>query len=384
MRDGSRSPSRERRVSRSRTRSRRSSSRSRSPDRSKEHVMYVAQEKTGSLIGRGGENINNLCRETGARIEVSRDDGSAGDRKVTITGSSNAIERGIRAIEDCLREGREGKGRGRGSREDDDGDCRKVIMIAQEFVGMLIGKGGENVKSLSRDSGARIEVSRDDGDRDADRTVTIIGSREAVDKATRMVEEVAGKSRLASGGGGGGKGQKESESEEESEIEAPPGFEPCEEAEWLYHTGNQEYLHTKTGRICWKDANTGMFGPIMQGEVHQDLTFIAAASTGPVSAASDAEEAKRPAPKTVVIPDLHRVAQALKLPFDHVDRPCAMVAVFGAPPVGVEGPPVEIVARSFHEKLLRRMSSWRSMWLDQAWFGALTGAMFDVAQGFNG
>ncbi|CAE8713543.1 unnamed protein product [Polarella glacialis] len=61
-----------------------------------------------------------------------------------------------------------------------------------------------------------------------------------------------------------------------------------------------------------------------------------------------------------------------------------MVAVFGAPPVGVEGPPVEIVARSFHEKLLRRMSSWRSMWLDQAWFGALTGAMFDVAQGFNG
>lgn len=32
--------------------------------------MFVA----GALIGRGGEKINALCRETGARIEISRDD----------------------------------------------------------------------------------------------------------------------------------------------------------------------------------------------------------------------------------------------------------------------------------------------------------------------
>ena len=32
---------------------------------------------------------------------------------------------------------------------------------------MIIGRGGENVKAMSRESGAKIEVSRDDGDRDA-------------------------------------------------------------------------------------------------------------------------------------------------------------------------------------------------------------------------
>ena len=34
---------------------------------------------------------------------------------------------------------------------------------------MIIGRGGETVKTMSRDSGAKIEVSKDDGgDRDAD------------------------------------------------------------------------------------------------------------------------------------------------------------------------------------------------------------------------
>ena len=36
----------------------------------------------------------------------------------------------------------------------------------------------------------------------------------------------------------------------------------------------------------------------------------------------------------------------MKLPFDHVDQPCAMFAVFGEPSA----------ARIFHEKLLRRTS----------------------------
>ena len=39
--------------------------------------------------------------------------------------------------------------------------------------------------------------------------------------------------------------------------------------------------------------------------------------------------------------------QALKLPLDHVDSPCAMLAVFG----GSEPQPA---AMNFHEKLLRR------------------------------
>eukprot|EP00441_Pelagodinium_beii_P027462 CAMPEP_0197678172 /NCGR_PEP_ID=MMETSP1338-20131121/89594_1 /TAXON_ID=43686 ORGANISM="Pelagodinium beii, Strain RCC1491" /NCGR_SAMPLE_ID=MMETSP1338 /ASSEMBLY_ACC=CAM_ASM_000754 /LENGTH=538 /DNA_ID=CAMNT_0043259081 /DNA_START=30 /DNA_END=1642 /DNA_ORIENTATION=+ len=256
------------------------------------------------------------------------------------------------------------------------GDHRKTIKIAQEFVGMLIGKGGENIKAMSRDTGAKIDVSRDDGERDADRTVTISGSREAVDKAAEMVEEVAN-----GGNNRSGAGNHASESDAESDPEAPPGFEPCEYEEWLYHEGNQEYFNKKTGRLAWRDASTGMFGPIREGETHQDLLFVASACTG-LSPAG--EEAKTAAPKTVVIPDLHRVAQMLKVPFDHVDKPASMMAVFRSPSPGTEGVPVDVAARSLHDKLIRRIASWRSAWMDQAWLGALTGAIFDVSLGFSG
>ncbi|CAJ1334151.1 unnamed protein product [Effrenium voratum] len=87
--------------------------------------------------------------------------------------------------------------------------------------------------------------------------------------------------------------------------------------------------------------------------------------------------------KTVVIPDLHRVAAALKVPFDHVDKPAAMVAVFapGAASASAEMAAPSALARAFHEKLVRRIGSWRSGWLDVAWCGAVTGAMMDLPGG---
>ena len=109
---------------------------------------------------------------------------------------------------------------------------------------------------------------------------------------------------------------------------------------------------------------------------HEDLELIS--GTAVAIASSD----NKSAPKTVVIPDLHRVAQALKAPFDHVDAPASMIGVFGCS-AGDGGVPVDQAARTFHERLVRRIASWRSAWFDQAWFGALTGAMMDVA-GENG
>jgi len=60
-------------------------------------------------------------------------------------------------------------------------------------VGMLIGKGGETIKNISRDSGARIEVSKDD--KDTDRSVTLSGSEESIKKASDMIDEVIGRAR---------------------------------------------------------------------------------------------------------------------------------------------------------------------------------------------
>merc|ERR1712194_694844 len=59
-----------------------------------------------------------------------------------------------------------------------------------------------------------------------------------------------------------------------------------------------------------------------------------------------------PSPKHVVIPDLHRVGQALKVSLDHLDRPAAMLAVFGDA-TELKGVPADVAARGFHQKLIR-------------------------------
>jgi hypothetical protein len=51
------------------------------------------------------------------------------------------------------------------------------MTIGAEFVGMLIGRGGEVVKQLSTESGARIEISKteNEGGKAGERTVLISG-----------------------------------------------------------------------------------------------------------------------------------------------------------------------------------------------------------------
>ena len=51
------------------------------------HSKLFFSSFRGVLIGRGGESINAMCRETGARIEVAREDAGAADAWSMIRGT---------------------------------------------------------------------------------------------------------------------------------------------------------------------------------------------------------------------------------------------------------------------------------------------------------
>jgi RNA-binding protein Nova len=64
-------------------------------DAQESHTIGVADEHIGAVVGRAGKNITEIIQASGARIKISdRGDFIAGtsDRKVTITGSSEAIQ----------------------------------------------------------------------------------------------------------------------------------------------------------------------------------------------------------------------------------------------------------------------------------------------------
>jgi hypothetical protein len=65
-------------------------------------------------------------------------------------------------------------------------------------VGLIIGKGGETIKYLQQQSGARIQVARDaDSDpRLSTRQVEIMGSAEQISHAEQLVRDVIAEVRL--------------------------------------------------------------------------------------------------------------------------------------------------------------------------------------------
>mmetsp|Transcript_15878 Transcript_15878/g.39720 ORF Transcript_15878/g.39720 Transcript_15878/m.39720 type:complete len:1963 (+) Transcript_15878:175-6063(+) len=196
---------RERSRSRSCSRSR-SRSRSRSGDRGggpRQTTVYVAHELIGMLIGKGGETIKTISKDSGARIEICKDEAAEREerRPVLVSGPPDCIERAKRMIEETLGRSREKR------QEESERDARsyhgsgpKVIHVPSELVGILIGRGGETIKAVSRDTGARIEVSKDERE-GADRSVTISGRPEEISRASEAIEDILRQARDRTGGG---------------------------------------------------------------------------------------------------------------------------------------------------------------------------------------
>ena len=75
--------------------------------------MIMSGKEVGSIIGKGGEIINGIREESGAKIHIS--DGSVPERIVTVTGSTDGILKAFNLVSKKLED--DGGGRGGGGGE---------------------------------------------------------------------------------------------------------------------------------------------------------------------------------------------------------------------------------------------------------------------------
>jgi hypothetical protein len=73
-----------------------------------------------------------------------------------------------------------------------DGDVTEVIQVPNGMVGSLIGKGGETIQAMQRNSGCHVQIARDpDGPPGCDtRSVTLKGSSDAIVRAKAEIARV--------------------------------------------------------------------------------------------------------------------------------------------------------------------------------------------------
>lgn len=183
--------------------------------------LIVPNSSCGGIIGKGGAIIRSLIEESRAGIKISPQDYSypgLHDRLVTVTG---ILAEQMRAIELILLKLAEdqyyqqstmspypyaalmyngmnhGLNGGPGNYQNnrmpnkEDRSSSVTIGVADEHVGLVVGRGGRSIMEISQLSGARIKIS-DRGDfisGTSNRKVTITGSQRAIRVAESMIME---------------------------------------------------------------------------------------------------------------------------------------------------------------------------------------------------
>ncbi|KAL2601355.1 hypothetical protein AAZX31_10G187700 [Glycine max] len=193
--------------------------------------LVVPNGSCGGIIGKGGATIRSFIEDSQAGIKISPQDNNyygQNDRLVTLTGSFDEQMRAIELIVSKLSEdphyaqsmnspfsypGYQGVpytyvlpsvappaynavnyrpngaagGKLQNSKEERSNSL--TMGVADEHIGLVVGRGGRNIMEISQASGARIKIS-DRGDYvsgTTDRKVTITGSQRAIRTAESMI-----------------------------------------------------------------------------------------------------------------------------------------------------------------------------------------------------
>ena len=84
--------------------------------------------------------------------------------------------------------------------------CQEDYKIPDKFVGLIIGKGGEQITRLQAETGCKVQISpaRPDvgfgGSNVPDRVASLSGSRDAIDRARRFMDDIVNRGRTSDGG----------------------------------------------------------------------------------------------------------------------------------------------------------------------------------------
>jgi len=202
----------------------------------------VTGPEAGSIIGRGGEIVNSIRDESGAKIRI--EGSSPQERIITVDGPTDSIFKAYTLICKTL-EGRERRdsrdGRER-SREREEG-LNLNLLVPSSQCGAIIGKEGSKIKEIRETTGAAIHVSGEPLPGSSERSVKVSGSREEVTQCIYHIccalleSPPKGDPRLyrpdggfgdnrgfGGGGGGGGGSSRGRERDSHRRERSPPGF----------------------------------------------------------------------------------------------------------------------------------------------------------------
>uniref|UniRef100_A0A8C2SPH2 Far upstream element binding protein 3 n=1 Tax=Coturnix japonica TaxID=93934 RepID=A0A8C2SPH2_COTJA len=181
--------------------------------------VSVPRFAVGIVIGRNGEMIKKIQNDAGVRIQFKPDDGISPERVAQVMGLPDRCQHAAHIISELILTAQErdgfgslavarGRGRGRGdwSVGAPGGMQEITYTVPADKCGLVIGKGGENIKSINQQSGAHVELQRNPPPNTDPgvRIFTIRGVPQQIELARHLIDEKVGGTSM---GGPGGFGQ---------------------------------------------------------------------------------------------------------------------------------------------------------------------------------
>ncbi|KAG1346671.1 far upstream element-binding protein 3 [Cocos nucifera] len=205
--------------------------------------IRVPNGRVGVIIGKGGETIKYLQLQSGAKIQVTRDadaDPNSATRPVDLMGTPEQISKAEQLIKDVLAEADAGGSGIVAARKFGGGQVgaeQFIMKVPNNKVGLVIGKGGETIKNLQAKSGARIQLiplHLPPGDTSTERTVQIDGTKEQIESAKQLVNEVTSENRVRNPHVAGGYSQQGYRPSRPPMSWGPPGPPPVQQPGYGY------------------------------------------------------------------------------------------------------------------------------------------------------
>lgn len=145
--------------------------------------MLVPGGMVGAIIGKDGQTIKNVTKQTQSKVDIHRkENAGAAEKPITIHSTPDGCSSACRMIMDIMqKEANETKTTVE--------DIVLKILAHNSLVGRLIGKEGRNLKKIEEESGTKITISplHELTYCNPERTITIRGGLDALIKAQMQI-----------------------------------------------------------------------------------------------------------------------------------------------------------------------------------------------------
>lgn len=177
----------------------------------------VPRFAVGIVIGRNGEMIKKIQNDAGVRVQFKTDDGISPERVAMVMGQPERCQHAVHLINELIQTAQERDGFGSALRSSrvrgrsdwamgSPGPLQEVTYtIPADKCGLVIGKGGETIKSINQQSGAHVELQRNPppSTDPNTRVFTIRGTAQQMEVARQLIDDKIGGSGIMSNGGFG-------------------------------------------------------------------------------------------------------------------------------------------------------------------------------------